>query len=186
MFFFSVFFEEDTQIIFVNSSSSCVSLPPSPLEKDSNHSSGVSVLNVRSLLKGHCLPFSAIFFSLDQVEGYRRVFSVEDTSYVSLPSPWLQLSLTASSFSAVYAIRMYHVPPLPPSFVALAWYIHLGSHIGMQSMNAFRYRIPLSITLYSTHHDISERCVIFHLLLRSGPPSAHRQFHHCPLVVGSS
>jgi len=133
------------------------------------------------LLKGHYSPFSAIFFSLDQVEGYRRVFSLEETSYV-----FLFLPPTFSYRSPYRPFRSIRHPYVSCSL------IHLGiftsdCNIGTQSMNAFRYRILLSVSLslYSSS-IVQERRVIFHLLLHSGPPSTRRQFHHSPLVVGSS
>ena len=69
-----------------------------------------------SLLKGYYLPFSAIFFSLDQVEGYRRVFSVEDTSYVFLFLPSASVITHHIVLSAVYATRMCHVPSSPLAY----------------------------------------------------------------------
>lgn len=66
---------------------SIYSRSPCLLEKGNNHSSGVSVFDIKfHQVIVEDLPFSAVFFSLDQVEGYRRVFSLEDPSYVSFPS----------------------------------------------------------------------------------------------------
>ena len=106
------------------------------------------------LLKGHYSPFSAIFFSLDQVEGYRRVFSLEETSYV-----FLFLPPTFSYRSPYRPFRSIRHPYVSCSL------IHLGiftsdCNIGTQSMNAFRYRILLSVSL-STHRQSFKNVALY-------------------------